>query len=42
MAVLDAEGVFFRGGQGELLESLAAGALRFHEGRIRGAWPGVR
>jgi hypothetical protein len=42
MAVLDATGALFSGGPGELHERLAAGALQFHEGRIRGAWPHVR
>jgi hypothetical protein len=42
MAVLDAAGTLYTGGPGELQEQLAASALQFHEGRIRGAWPHVR
>jgi hypothetical protein len=32
----------FRGSDEDLLAALAAGTIRFHEGRIGGAWPTVR
>ena len=32
----------FRGSDDDLLAALAAGTIRFHEGRIGGAWPTVR
>lgn len=38
-AVLDATGRLFRGEIGELRDAVASGALRFHEGSIRGAFP---
>ena len=41
-AVLHADGSLFRGDSDDLVVALATGALQFHEGRIRGAWPRVR
>ena len=41
-AVLNAGGDLFTGSPAQLDEACAAGGLRFHEGRIRGAWPTVR
>jgi hypothetical protein len=41
-AVLDTTGNLFRGDGDGLREALAGGALQFHAGRIRGAWPTVR
>ena len=38
-AVLDQTGRPFRGGPDELHTALPAGALRFHQGSIRGALP---
>lgn len=38
-AVLDASGKLYRGDRAALERDLAAGAVRFHEGRIRGAFP---
>jgi hypothetical protein len=35
-------GDLFRGSDDDLLAALAAGTIRFHEGRIGGAWPTVR
>ena len=35
-------GDLFRGSDEDLLAALAAGTIRFHEGRIGGAWPTVR
>ena len=37
--VLDAEGKLFQGDPGRAAEALAAGALRFHKGAIRGSIP---
>lgn len=37
--VVDESGAVFRGGLPELKKALAANALRFHAGSIRGAWP---
>lgn len=41
-AVLSKDGSLFRGNLAELVAAQAGGALQFHEGRIRGAWPQVR
>lgn len=38
-AVVTAGGELFRGGSDALAAELAAGAIRFHRGRIGGAWP---
>lgn len=40
--VLRTDGEAFRGGVDELRSALSGGALRFHAGRPRGAWPDVR
>jgi len=40
--VLDERGELFTGGIGELRTAVGSGALRFHEGRIRGALPQLR
>lgn len=42
MAVLDEHGLLFRGGADELPIARERGMVRFHEGRIRGAWPQLR
>jgi hypothetical protein len=39
--VLGADGNLYRGSPGQLKDDLAAGALRFHAGCIRGAYPQV-
>lgn len=41
-AVLHASGGLFTGPVSEIGDALSSGRLRFHEGRIRGAWPLVR
>lgn len=41
MCVMDADGVLFRGGEGELEAALGSGRVRFHKGSIKGAWPRV-
>jgi hypothetical protein len=40
-AVLSDDGHLFRGTVDELASALASGALRFHEGAIRGALPQI-
>ena len=40
--VLDASGRLFAGEVEALRGALASGRVRFHEGRIRGAWPEVK
>jgi hypothetical protein len=40
--VLAPDGGLFCGGAGELAAALGQGALRYHEGRIRGAYPGLK
>jgi hypothetical protein len=40
--VLDVHGGLFIGDAAQLRAALAAGTVRFHEGRIRGALPQVR
>jgi len=41
-AVLTADGQLFTGGVSELNRALARDAVRFHKGRIAGAWPQVQ
>lgn len=41
-AVITTEGQLFMGGVVDLEHALRGGAIRFHEGRIGGAWPMVR
>ena len=40
-AVMNADGTLFAGSNEDLSESLGAGSLIFHEGRVGGAWPRI-
>jgi hypothetical protein len=41
-AVCRADGELFTGGPEDLRRALAARAIRFHAGRIGGAWPSIK